>query len=210
MNRFKKYCPNVWVAECEEEYEKGDIIQLETQYGKEVNCEVYNLIANANGKYFYSIVKIEEQTYAERKAEKYSNASSNNINKSNERMNASQEGREFLSLGEPIKVGHHSEHRHRALIERNNKRMDKSMEYYNKAEEQKRKAEYWERKSGEITLAMPCSVEYFEHKLEKAIEYHKGLKNGTIEKSHSYSLTYANKDVKELKSKVEIANLLWK
>ena len=29
----------------------------------------------------------------------------NSINKSNERMNAAQEGREFLSLGEPIKVG---------------------------------------------------------------------------------------------------------
>lgn len=210
MNKFKKYCPNVWIAECEEEYEKGDIIQLETQYGKEVDCEVYNLIANKNGKYFYSIVKLEEQTYAERKAEKYSNASSNSIKKSNERMNASQEGREFLSLGEPIKVGHHSEHRHRALIERNNKRMNKSMEFYNKAEEQKRKAEYWESRVGEITLAMPCSIEYFEHKLEKAIEYHKGLKNGTIEKSHSYSLTYANKDVKELKNKVEIASLLWK
>lgn len=28
MNKFKKYCPNVWVAECEEEYKKGDIIQL--------------------------------------------------------------------------------------------------------------------------------------------------------------------------------------
>lgn len=27
MNKFKKYCPNVWVAECEEEYKKGEIIQ---------------------------------------------------------------------------------------------------------------------------------------------------------------------------------------
>lgn len=27
MNKFKKYCPTVWVAECEEEHEKGDIIQ---------------------------------------------------------------------------------------------------------------------------------------------------------------------------------------
>lgn len=44
MNKFKKYCPNVWVAECEEEYKKGDIIQLETKYGKEVECEVYNLV----------------------------------------------------------------------------------------------------------------------------------------------------------------------
>lgn len=209
MNRFKKYCPNVWVAECEEEYERGDIIQLETKYGEEVDCEVYNLVLQKGELYYYSIVKIEEQTYAERKAEKYSNASSNSIKKSNERMNAAQEGREFLSLGEPIKVGHHSEHRHRALIERNNNRMDKSMEYYKKAKEQKRKAEYWDSKSKEITLAMPESIEYFSEKLEKAITYHKGLKDGTIEKEHSYSLTYASKDVRELKKKVEIAELLW-
>ena len=209
MNRFKKYCPNVWVAECEEEYERGDIIQLETKYGKEVDCEVYNLVLQKGELYYYSIVKIEEQAYAERKAEKYSNASSNSIKKSIERMNAAQEGREFLSLGEPIKVGHHSERRHRALIERNNNRMDKSMEYYQKAEEQKHKAEYWDNKSKEITLAMPESIEYFSEKLEKATAYHKGLKDGTIEKEHSYSLTYANKDVRELKKKVEIAELLW-
>ena len=36
MNTFKKYCPNVWVAECEEEHAKGEIIELETKYGKEV------------------------------------------------------------------------------------------------------------------------------------------------------------------------------
>lgn len=209
MNKFKKYCPNVWVAECEEEYEKGDIIQLETKYGKEIDCEVYNLILSKNEKFYYSIVRVEEKSYAERKAERYGNAAQNSINKSNERMNAAQEGREFLSLGEPIKVGHHSESRHRALIERNNKRMDKAMEYYDKAEEQRRKAEYWESKAKDITLAMPQSLEYFQFKLEKAIEYHAGLKNGTIEKSHSYSLTYANKDVKELKQKVEIAKLLW-
>lgn len=52
MNKFKKYCPNVWVAECDEEYEKGDIIQLETKYGKEVECEVYNLVLQKDDKYF--------------------------------------------------------------------------------------------------------------------------------------------------------------
>lgn len=209
MNIFKKYCPNVWVAECDEEHKKGEVIQLETKYGKEVDCEVYNLIAKTADKYFYSIVKIEDQTYAERKAEKYNNASINSTNKSNERWNAAQEGREFLILGEPIKVGHHSERRHRALIERNNSRMDKAMQYANKAEEQQRKAEYWEGKAEQITLAMPCSIEYFEYKLEKALEYQKGLKDGTIERSHSYSLTYASNDVKELKDKVKIAKLLW-
>jgi hypothetical protein len=209
MNVFKKYCPNVWVAECDEEYEKGEIIQLETKYGKDVDCEVYNLIATKNDKYYYSIIRCEEKTYAERKAEKYNNASSNSTKRSNEYFNAAQEGREFLILGEPIKVGHHSEKRHRALIERNNNRMEKMLEYSNKAAEQQRKAEYWESKAEEITLAMPESIDYFKYKLEKMIEYHKGLKDGTISREHAYSLTYATKDVKDLKEKVEIAEKLW-
>ena len=129
MNKFKKYCPNVWIAECEEEYEKGEIIQLENKYGKEVDCEIYNLILTRNEKFYYSIVRVEEKSYAERKAERYGNAAQNSINKSNERMNAAQEGREFLSLAEPIKVGHHSEHRHRALIERNKNRKDIEIKY---------------------------------------------------------------------------------
>ena len=107
MNKFKKYCQNVWVAESEDEYEKGDIIELETKYGKTVECKVYNLVANKNGKYYYSIVRLEDMNYAERKAEKYKNASRGNIAKSNERWKASEEGKDFLVLGEPIKVGHH-------------------------------------------------------------------------------------------------------
>ena len=137
MNKFKKYCPNVWVAECEEKYEKGDIINIETKYGKEVPCEVFNLVAKSSEKFFYSVVRIEEKTYAQRKAE------------------------------------------------------------------------YWENKAQEITLAMPESIEYFSKKLEKAIAHHKGLKDGTIKREHSYSLTYANKEIKKLKKKVEIAKLLW-
>lgn len=209
MNRFKKYCPNVWVAECDEEYEKGEVITLETKYGKEVECEVYNLVLQKDDKYYYSIVRLEEMTYAQRKAEKYSNSAANHQAKSSQYLEASNEGREFLSLGEPVKVGHHSEKRHRALIERNWNRMGKSVEYAEKAEEAARKAEYWDNKAEEITLAMPESLEYFTHKLNEATEYHKALKDGTIERSHAYSLTYASKAVKELKKKVEIANLLW-
>jgi len=209
MNKFKKYCPNVWVAECDEEYEKGDIIELETKYGKTVDCEVYNLIAKRDDTFYYSIVRLEEQTYAQRKAERYGNAAQNHAAKSAERYNASQEGKEFLSLGEPIKVGHHSEQRHRALIERNWKRMEKSMEFAEKAKEAESKSEYWETKANETTLAMPESLEYFKEQLEKAAAYHQGLKDGTIERWHSYSLTYAKKDVNELLKKVEIAELLW-
>lgn len=212
MNKFKKYCPNVWIAECEEEYEKGDIIELETKYGKIVECEVYNFIGYVGTKdephYCYSIVRLDEP-YAQRKAEKYRKSAANRTTKSNQYLEASNEGREFLSLGEPIKVGHHSEKRHRALIERNWNRMEKAMEYKDKAEVAERKAEYWENKADEITLAMPESLGYFEKQLEKAIAYHQGLKDGTIERWHSYSLTYAKKDVNELTKKVEIAGLLW-
>lgn len=209
MNRFRKYCPNVWVAECDEEYEKGDIIELETKYGKAVECEAFNLIAQKDGKFYYSVVRLEEQTYAQRKVERYNNAVRNHAAKSEERYNAAQEGREFLALGEPIKVGHHSEQRHRALLERNWNRMEKSAEFAEKAKAAEQKAEYWENKADEITLAVPESLEYFKERLENAIAYHQGLKDGTIEKWHSYSLAYAKKDVNELKKKVEIAELLW-
>ena len=208
MKKFKKYCPNVWVAECDEEYEKGDIIELETKYGKTVECEVYNLIGRNNEKCFYSIVRLDE-SYAQRKAEKYKSSATNRMAKSESYLKASEEGKEFLSLGEPIKVGHHSEKRHRALIERNWNRMGKSVEFAEKSKEAEQKAEYWENKAEEITLAMPKSFEYFSEQLEKATAYHEGLKNGSIERTHSYSLTYAKKDVNELKKKVEIAKLLW-
>ena len=85
----------MWVAECDEEHEKGDVIELETKYGKTVECEVYNLIGKNSEKYFYSIVRIEEQTYAQRKAERYSNSATNHTAKSNQCLEASNEGRVF-------------------------------------------------------------------------------------------------------------------
>lgn len=210
MNKFIKYCPNVWVAECEEEYEKGEIIYLETKYGKQVECEVYNFLGySRNKKRVYSVVRTEEKSYAERKAEKYSDYASKNIVKSNEKWEQSQEGKDFLSLAEPIKIGHSSEKRHRALIERNMSRMAKAVEFENKAKELAAKAEYWENKANEITLAMPDSLEYFKIKLEQAELHHKDLKDNPGKRQHSYDLTYAKKAVNELKKKVEIATKLW-
>ena len=209
MNKFTKYCPNVWIAECQEPHNKGDIIELETKYGKEIECQVFNLVLQKGDKYYYSIIRMEDMTYAQRKAERYNNSATNHQNKSNAYYEASQEGREFLALGEPIKIGHHSENRHRALIERNRNRMDKSMEELKIVEKAQHKAEYWESKAEEITLAMPESIEYFTLLLEQAQEHQKDLKSGVIQKTHSYSLTYATKNVKELNKKVEIANKLW-
>jgi len=35
MNTYTKYCPNVFVAKCTRQHEKGEIITIETKYGKE-------------------------------------------------------------------------------------------------------------------------------------------------------------------------------
>ena len=209
MNRFKKYCPNVFVAECEQEYNKGDLIEVTTQYDKEAKCEVHNHLGTKNGLFYYSVTRYDIKSYAKRKAEKYETLADNREAKSNEWYQKSQEGRDFLVLAEPIKIGHHSEHRHRALIERNHNRMGNSVKEAEKAKEYQAKADYWKARENEINLSMPDSLEFFTHKLEEAKKYHTGLKDGSIPKEHAYSIQYANKAVKDLESKVKIATKLW-
>ncbi len=209
MNKFRKYCPNVFIAECDEEYLKGDSINITTKYGKEVACEVYNKIGAKNDKFFYSIVRTESENYAQRKANKLLKSVDSANERSNKAWEASKEGADFLSLAEPIKIGHHSESRHRALIERNDNRMRKSIAESDKAEEYRKKAEYWENKSTEINLSMPESLEYYSFKLDEAKKLHSGLKDGSIKKEHSYSMQYANKNVKDLTKKAETSKLLW-
>lgn len=212
MNTYAKYVPNVFLAKCTEPHEKDEVITMTTKYGQEHEAIVFNLIAKQNDHYYYSIIRadgINAQERARRKAERLNGAASNAENRSNKYWEASHEGKDFLSLGEPIKVGHHSEHRHRALIERNHKRMDNAMKEKEIAEQYERRAKYWESKANDINLSMPESLEYFEFKLEEAKAKHEGLKNGTIERGHSYSLTYAKKEVNEIEKKLQIAKKLW-
>ena len=212
MNTYIKYCPNVFLAKCTEKHEAGEIIPVTTKYGKDNDCEVFNLILERDGFYYYSIIRADgfnAQERAKAKAERYSNWAASAENKSAQFYEASNEGREFLSLGEPIKVGHHSEKRHRALIDRNWNGMGKSVEFSNKAKEHESKAEYWESRTKDVNLSMPESIDFYTHKLEKAKATHEGLKNGTIERSHSFSLTYAKKDVNEAEKNLALAKKLW-
>jgi hypothetical protein len=87
--------------------------------------------------------------------------------------------------------------------------MGKSVEFSEKASAHESKAEYWDKRASEINLSMPESIEYYEHKLEVAKEYHEGLKSGKYERSHSYSLTYAKKDLNEAEKKYTLAKKLW-
>jgi len=212
-NTFTKYCPNVFVAKCTNEHEKGETIILTTKYGKEIENEVHNFLGKTREGYFiYSITRVDgfnAQERAKAKAEKLNGYAWNAEKRSSEYYEASHEGRDFLSLGEPIKVGHHSEKRHRALIDRNWARMGKSVDESKKAQEYQRRAEYWEAKTNDINLSMPESLDFYEYKLEQAKIEHKELKDNPEKRSHSYSLTYANKTVKETKKNLDLAVKLW-
>ena len=211
-NTYAKYCPNVWVAKCPQMYEKGEIIPVTTQHGKENKCIIFNLVWQKDGFYYYSIVRADGYNVQERakaKAERYSRWAASAEKRSNYYYPASKEGADFLALGEPIKVGHHSEKRHRALIDRNWARMGKSVAESEKAKQHESKAEYWEKQAGKINLSMPESIEYFEYKVEKCREYHEGLKSGKYPRQHSFSLTYAKKDLNDAEKNLQTAKKLW-
>lgn len=212
MNTYSKYAPNVFLAKCEGQHEKGETIMVSTKYGKENECIVFNLIYQKDGYFYYSIVRADGfnvQEWARRKAERLQRAATNAESRSDQWREKSNEGKDFLVLAEPIKIGHHSEKRHRALIERNWKRMDNATSELKKAEKYESRAEYWESRTDIVNLSMPESVEYYEYELEKAKMKHEGLKNGSISREHSFSLTYAKKDVNELEKKLELAKKLW-
>lgn len=212
MNTYHKFVPNVFLAKCTEKHEKGEVIDVTTKYGKENESIVFNLVFEKDGFYYYSIVRADGfniQERAKAKSERYNSWADSAQKKSNQYYEASNEGKDFLSLGEPIKVGHYSEKRHRALIDRNWARMGKSVEFSNKADAHESKAEYWAKRASDINLSMPESIEYYEYKLEVATEYHQGLKSGKYERSHSFSLTYAKKEVNEAQKNYDLAKRLW-
>lgn len=211
-NVYSKYCPNVFLAKCTEKHSRGDIIPVTTKHGKENDSIVFNLIFEKDGFYYYSIVRADGfnvQEWAKRRAEKLETAAINAAKRSRDWYEKSNECADFLALGEPIKIGHHSEKRHRALIERNNSRMSNSITESRKAEDYQSRADYWENRADIINLSMPESIEYFEYKLEEAKKYHAGLKDRTIERRHSMSLQYANKEVKNMQTNYDLAVKLW-
>jgi hypothetical protein len=212
MPTYAKFCPNVFVAKCETQHEKGDTIFVTTKYGKENESVVHNYLGQKEGFYYYSITRADgsnTQTFAEKRAARLHTASTNAENKSNQYFEASQEGCEFLRLAEPIKIGHHSEKRHRGLINRNHNRMRKCVEFAEVAKNYEYRAEYWEKRTEKIDLSMPESIEYYKFILEQAERLQQELKANPAKRDHSFSLPYATKAVKEAKKNIALAKRLW-
>jgi hypothetical protein len=212
MNTYYKFAPNVFLAKCDEKHEKGEVIEVTTKYGKENESIVFNLIFERDGFYYYSIVRADGfnvQEWAKRRAERRREWSVSANKKSHEYFEKSNKDRDFLSLGEPIKVGHHSERRHRKAIADAWRNMGKSVEFSDKATEHEREAEYWDKRATTINLSMPESIDFYAHKLEEAKEYHEGVKSGKYPREHSYTLTYAKKAVNEAQKNYDLAVKLW-
>jgi hypothetical protein len=208
-NTYAKYTANVWLAKTQNTYAKGDRILIANKYGQEKESIVYNLILTRDGYNYYSIVRNKAKSYAQRKIEQLENRAQTAQNKSNDYYNKSNEHRDFLSLGEPIKVGHHSEGRHRRIIDQSWSNMGKSVEYANKAEEITNKLSYWEDKSKEINLSMPESLEYFKYLVERTKNEHLEYKSGIRKQEHSYSMTCAKKRYNEAVKNYDLAIKLW-
>lgn len=211
-NQFTKYCPNVFVVKSNSQYKKGDVCLVTTKFGCEVECLIHNLVAQRDGIFYYSQTRVDgtnNKTRAKSKSEKYEKSAERAIDKSQEYWEKSKKGASFLSLGEPIKVGHHSESRHRKLIENNWNNLGKSVEADELAKTYEEKSSFWDKKAKVIDLSMPESVEFFRQKLQEAIEFRDGMKSGKIPREHSFSLSYATKNVNDLTKKVETAMKLW-
>jgi hypothetical protein len=212
MNVYKKYCASVYVAMCDEKYKKDDIITLETRRGGSHQCIIWNYLGERNGKSFYSITRADgfnAKKRIENKIEKTKKYQDNARARSSKHSELSNRDRDFLSLGEPIKVGHHSEKRHRNIIKYACNQADKALEESRKAESYEDKIENLKSRIKNIDLSTPESLEYYKEKLEKAVLYHKKLKSGELEKEHSYSIRYALQDIKKLKIKARLAVKLW-
>lgn len=212
MNTYYKYAPNVFLAKCDEKHEKGEEILVTTKRGKKNESIVFNLIFEKDGSFYYSIVRADGfnvQEWAKQRAERRLSWALSAERKSTEFFNKSNKDSDFLSLGEPIKVGHHSERRHRKAIDDAWINMGKSVELSDKAAEHERKAKYWEERASTINLSMPESIYFYEHKLEQAKEYHEGVKSGKYAREHMYTLTYAKKAVNDAQKNYDLAKKLW-
>ena len=129
---------SIYVLQSEEEHQKGDTVLIPLKWGGDNE----RIICKSLGNDLYSLEPNgKSREKKENKQAKYSEWSGKNAVKSAEAYTRSNKDSDFLSLGEPIKIGHHSEGKHRRIIEQGQNNMRKCVELSDKAEEQASKVE---------------------------------------------------------------------
>lgn len=170
------------------------------------------MIKEKDGFFFYSITRADgydAKAHAEKKAEALRGYAGTAEKKAAQHWKNGERDKDFLSLCEPIKVGHHSEKRHRAAIDYAWNQTGKAVEAQEKAGAYEDRAAYWGKQADKINLSMPESIGYYTHLVEKTTKVHEEYKNGTRERAHSYSLVYANKARKEAEENLRLSQILW-
>lgn len=154
-----------------------------------------------------------KEKYAEKKAnklERYEELQEKHIQIAEEKSNSINISTVRGMMGEPVKIGHHSEKRHRKLLERADNDMKSSFEHFETAN-------YYESKiksvnsNTTINSDDPEALQKLKDKLEKAQAEHQGYKdyNKKAKKEgketfRSYVLQNSNGRMKGIKTRIEI------
>lgn len=211
MNTFKKLCSGVYGLQSPETYKHGDKATITTKYGKEVDVRIWKLLKSEAGINYYSVVRDDGKTAQERlraKAEKRERWAQGAEAKSDAYYERSRKDADFLSLGEPIKVGHHSEQRHRKAIADADANLGRSVEESKKADAHQAKAETLATRSElDIFIDHPDCLERLKSHITELEGRHTRLKASPSRQS--YQLSNSNANLNRYRKRLELASWLW-
>lgn len=211
MNTYKKYL-GAFVMESKQKFSHGDEAVITTQRGKEIHVIVWKEVAKLrDGGFYYTVIREDGLTKAEflkRKAEKRREWADSAAKKSDTFYERSNKDSDFLSLAEPIKVGHHSEKRHRSIIEQANNNMKKCVEFEEKSKDHLEKYETLKsRANNDLSLDNPDCIDKIYDRLRLAeIKKAEAKKNS----ENSCIMNNRNSEIRRWKKALENAEKLWK
>lgn len=212
MTQFKKYTSGVYCIETEKKGLKhGENLTVTTRYGKAVEVTIWkHLFTGRDGFEYYSYIRedgFNRKEWQAKKLERNNNAAAKQKALSNAAYEKSNKDREFLSLGEPIKVGHHSERKHRAAFENARNQMRKCVEHAEKAETILERAATIEmRLKHEINIDTPACIEQLNERIEDLEEKKALIKARPHQK---FELTNLGANIRRYKERLETAIKLW-
>ncbi len=134
-----------------------------------------------------------------RRIETYERLSKKAEAESNERSNSNAQRILMMTAGQPILVGHHSEKKHRRLIEKANNDMRKSIELSEKSEYYKSKAKSAEN-SNVIYNDDPNAIPKLKNKLERLENQRESIKSREHE---TWELTNIGANIRETKLRIK-------
>lgn len=212
-NTFKKACQGVYAMLSDDAtLQHGDEATITTKHGKEVLVIVWKRLKEyTDGTALYSVIRddgMNRKAFQAKKAERYEKAAERQERLSNEYYEKSNKHRDFLVLAEPIKIGHHSEKRHRKLYEDNWRNMGKSVQASDKAKEYEQKAEGVQYQiNKEINLDTPDALPLLVQRVEALEQQRRDLKaSGNYQ---SYQLSNLAGNIKRYKERLDLAFWLW-